>query len=168
MRVATAFPFMRHLPALMALTVAFTAAPQIARAQAGYPAKPIQFIVPYAAGGNGDIVSRMVGQRLSAILGQPLLIENRPGAGGNIGAQAAARAAPDGYTLVLTSGTHAINMTLYAKPGYDVVRDFAPVAMLTSAPFVLIVHNFMSREEIQTEKGQERLAACSSAIVASS
>ncbi len=140
MRVATAFPFLRHLPALMALTAALAVVPQMARAQAGYPAKPIQFIVPYAAGGNGDIVSRMVGQRLSAILGQPLLIENRPGAGGNIGAQAAARAAPDGYTLVLTSGTHAINMTLYAKPGFDVVRDFAPVAMLTAAPFVLIVH----------------------------
>ena len=140
MRVATAFPFMGHLLTPVALAVALTAAPRMARAQSGYPAKPIQFIVPYAAGGNGDIVSRMVGQRLSAILGQPILIENRPGAGGNIGAQAAARAAPDGHTLVLTSGTHAINMTLYEKPGFDVVRDFAPVAMLTSAPFVLIVH----------------------------
>jgi tripartite-type tricarboxylate transporter receptor subunit TctC len=111
----------------------------LAQAQS-YPSRPIQFIVPYAAGGNGDIVSRLVGQRLAPVLGQPVLIDNRPGAGGNIGAQAAARATPDGHTWVLTSGTHAINMTLYKSPGYDVVRDFAPVAMLTSAPFVLIVH----------------------------
>jgi len=115
------FQFVRH--AMLCLAGCLPAA---ALAQGTYPVKPIQFIVPYAAGGNGDIVTRIVSQKLASVLGQPLLIDNRPGAGGNIGAEAAARAAPDGYTLVLTSGTHAINMSLYKTLRYDIVKDFAP------------------------------------------
>jgi tripartite-type tricarboxylate transporter receptor subunit TctC len=106
----------------------------------GYPAKAVRFIVPYAPGGNGDIVSRIIGQRLSKVLGQQFVIDNRAGAGGNIGAEQAARAAPDGYTIVLGTNTHAINMSLYSKPGYDLAADFAPVTLLTTAPMLLAVH----------------------------
>ena len=105
-----------------------------------YPTKPIRFIVPYAAGGNGDVVSRLLGSRLSPALGQQVVIDNRGGAGGNIGAEAAARAAPDGHTIVLGTNTHAINMSLYSRPGYDLLKDFAPVSLVSSAPLVLMVH----------------------------
>jgi tripartite-type tricarboxylate transporter receptor subunit TctC len=115
-------------------------APQLSFAQAAYPAKPVQFIVPYAPGGNGDIVARIVAQRLGPVLGQPMLVDNRAGAGGNIGAEAAAKAAPDGYTIMLGTNTHAINMSLYAKVNYDFARDFTPISMVSSAPLVLVVH----------------------------
>ena len=91
------------------LTVAAASMPAAAQQ---YPARAVQFIVPYAAGGNGDIVARLVGQRLAAALGQPVLIDNRPGAGGNIGAEQAARAPADGYSIMLTSNSHTINMSL--------------------------------------------------------
>jgi tripartite-type tricarboxylate transporter receptor subunit TctC len=107
---------------------------------ANYPNRPLRFIVPYAAGGNGDIVSRIIAQKLVAQIGQQIVIDNRGGAGGNIGAELAARTAPDGYTIMLGTNTHAINMSLYAKPGYDLQKDFAPIALTTSAPMVLIIH----------------------------
>jgi tripartite-type tricarboxylate transporter receptor subunit TctC len=107
---------------------------------AGYPSRPLRFIVPYAAGGNGDIVSRIIAPKLIAQLGQQVVIDNRGGAGGNIGAELAARTAPDGYTIMLGTNTHAINMSLFAKLGYDLQRDFAPITLATSAPMVLIVH----------------------------
>ena len=106
---------------------------------AAYPNRPLRFIVPYAAGGNGDIVARIIGQRLSTQLNQQVVIDNRAGAGGNIGAELATRAAPDGYTIMLGTNTHAINMSLYARPGYDLQKDFAPIALVTSAPMVLLV-----------------------------
>ena len=110
-----------------------------AQSNASYPIRPLRFIVPYAAGGNGDIVSRIIAQRLTAQIGQQVVIDNRAGAGGNVGAELAARAAADGYTLMLGTNTHAINMSLYAKPGYDLQKDFAPIALATSAPMVLLV-----------------------------
>lgn len=112
---------------------------QGALAQA-YPSKPITMVVPYAPGGGADIVARTISQRLSEALGQQIVIDNRPGAGGNLGATLAARAAPDGYTLMLGTNTHAANMSLYAKPPYDLGRDFAPVSLLSSTPLVLVVH----------------------------
>ncbi len=105
-----------------------------------YPSRPLRFIVPYAAGGNGDIVSRIIAQKLVTQIGQQIVIDNRGGAGGNIGAELAAHTAPDGYTLMLGTNTHVINMSLYAKLGYDIQRDFAPVTLATSAPMVLIIH----------------------------
>ena len=105
-----------------------------------YPTKAIQFIVPYAAGGGADIVARIVGQKLSASLGQPVVVENRPGAGGNIGAAIAAKAAPDGHTLVMATNTHAINASLFSKIPYDLVKDFAPITLISSTPLVLVVH----------------------------
>jgi len=114
-----------------------------------YPNRPLRFIVPYAAGGNGDIVSRIIAQKMVAQIGQQIVIDNRGGAGGNIGAELAARALPDGYTIMLGTNTHAINMSLYAKPGYDLQKDFAPVTLATSAPMVLIVHPSLPAKTIK-------------------
>ncbi len=112
-----------------------------ALAQGGaYPNRPLRFIVPYAAGGNGDIVSRIIAQKLITQIGQQIVIDNRGGAGGNIGAELAARAAPDGYSIMLGTNTHVINMSLFAKLGYDIQRDFAPISLATSAPMVLVIH----------------------------
>ena len=122
------------------LLAAAAASGALAQGTAGYPNRPLRFIVPYAAGGNGDIVSRIIAQKLIPQLGQQIVIDNRGGAGGNIGAELAARTAPDGYTLMLGTNTHAINMSLYAKLGYDIQRDFAPITLATSAPMVLIIH----------------------------
>ena len=109
-------------------------------AQSAYPSKPINFVVPYAPGGNGDIVARIVSARLGPVLNQPILVDNRGGAGGNIGAEYAAKQAADGYTIMLGTNTHAINMSLYTKVNYDFARDFAPISMISSAPLVLIIH----------------------------
>ncbi|HEY3074967.1 MAG TPA: tripartite tricarboxylate transporter substrate-binding protein, partial [Burkholderiales bacterium] len=98
-------------------------------AQQSYPAKPIKIVVPFPAGGIADLYARLIGARLSDGWRQPVVIENRTGAGGNIGADAVAKSAPDGYTLVMGSfGTHAVNVSLFAKMPYDPVRDFAPIA----------------------------------------
>lgn len=114
-----------------------------------YPARTIRFIVPYAAGGNGDIVSRILGSRLSPALGQQVVIDNRGGAGGNIGAELAARTPPDGYTIMLGTNTHATNMSLYAKPGYDFLKDFAPISLVSSAPMVLMVHPSLPAKNVR-------------------
>ncbi len=103
-----------------------------------WPTKPIRMIVPYPPGGPTDIVARVVGQKLSERLGQTIVVDNRPGAGGNIGADTVAKSAPDGYTLLVATTAHAINMTLFSKPGYSTSKDFAPVSMLTSGPLVLV------------------------------
>jgi len=108
--------------------------------QEKYPAKPIRLVVPFAPGGSTDIFARLVGERLAPALGQPVVIENRAGAGGNIGAEAVARSAPDGYTLLMaTTGVMAINHALYRNLGYDAARDLAPVVFIASITNVLIV-----------------------------
>lgn len=106
-----------------------------------YPAKPIRVIVPFPVGGIADLYARLIGARIGEGWGQPVLVENRTGAGGNIGADLVAKSAPDGYTLVMGSlGTHAVNVTLFAKLPYDPVRDFAPVALVLEAEGLLVVH----------------------------
>ncbi len=111
-----------------------------------YPSRPVHFVVPFAAGGGADVIARFIGGKLAAALGQPVVIENRAGASGNIGAAAAARAASDGYTILFAySGTHAINPTLYQEPGFR-NSDFAPVIMIATVPQVLTVNsNFGAR-----------------------
>jgi len=105
-----------------------------------YPSKPITLIIPFAAGGPTDVLGRVVGQRMSEILGQQIVIENVGGAGGQTGSKRAADATPDGYTLVLgTVGTHAQGQTLYKRPLYNAATDFTPVALLAEVPIVLIV-----------------------------
>ena len=106
-----------------------------------YPSKPIRVIVPFPVGGIADIYSRLIGNRWSELWGQPVLVENRAGAGGNIAADLVAKAAPDGYTLVMGSiGTHAVNVSLFSKLPYDPVRDFAPIALAVDADGLLAVH----------------------------
>jgi len=110
-------------------------------AQSGYPNKPIKYIVVFAPGGTTDILARLIAPRLSDALGQPVVVENRPGAGGSVGSELLAKSAPDGYTIGGgTISSHAINVTLYSKLPYDPVKDFAPVTMLATLPNMLIVH----------------------------
>jgi tripartite-type tricarboxylate transporter receptor subunit TctC len=106
-----------------------------------YPAKPIRIIVPFPVGGIADLYARLIGTQLHQAWGQPVVVENRTGAGGNIGADFVAKSPPDGYTLVMGSiGTHAVNVSLFAKLPYDPVRDFAPVALVLEAEGLLVVH----------------------------
>jgi tripartite-type tricarboxylate transporter receptor subunit TctC len=109
---------------------------------AAFPDRPIRLIVPFAAGGNADIVGRLVGERISAALGQPVVVDNRGGAGGSIGAEAVARATPDGYTLLVGSnGPLTVNPFVQAKLGYDPLKDFAPIALTSYAPHCIILGN---------------------------
>jgi tripartite-type tricarboxylate transporter receptor subunit TctC len=115
-----------------------------------FPERPIKLVVAFPAGGTTDIVARVLAQYAGKRLGQQIIVENRPGAGGNIGTEAVARAAPDGYTLSLcTIGTCAINASIYPKPGYDVERDFAPVVLVASVVNVLAVNAGVPARSVQ-------------------
>ena len=122
----------------LALLIAGTAQAQTGKGS--YPDRPVRMIVPFAAGGPGDIFARLIGQRLSEQLGQQFVIENRPGAGGNIGAGAVARAPADGYTLMVASSAVWVNASLYPQIPYDPVRDFEPIIIGAMSPEVLVVH----------------------------
>jgi tripartite-type tricarboxylate transporter receptor subunit TctC len=114
-------------------------APFAAHAEAAFPSKALTLVVPFSAGGTTDILARVVGQYMSKDLGQPVIIDNRAGAGGNIGAQMVARAAPDGYTILMgTVGTHAINQSLYKKMAFDPIKDFAPISRVALVPNLLV------------------------------
>ena len=129
----------------MLLTLAATAA----QAQA-YPARPIRFVVPYAPGGPLDLIARAIGQKLTEATGQAVVVDNKPGAGGNIGADIVAKAAPDGYTIVMGAvATHAINPTLYPKIPSDPVKDFTPVAMVAVVPNVLVVNPILPVKSVK-------------------
>lgn len=111
-----------------------------AHAQA-FPTRPIKIVVPFPAGGTTDIIAREVAAHLTKAFGQSVFVENRPGAGGNVGADAVAKSAPDGYTLLMgTVGTHGINVSLYSKMPYDAVKDFAPISLCAAVPNVMVVH----------------------------
>ncbi len=128
------------MPLLRLSLIALLLAAGGAIAQA-YPAKPVHLVVPFPPSGGNDVFARLLAQKLSEAWKQQVLVENRPGAGGNVGTAFAAHAAPDGYTLLLGhTGTLAINPALYAMPGYDPQRDFVPIGLLASAPLVLVVH----------------------------
>ncbi len=126
-----------------------------------YPTRPITMVVPFASGGAGDILSRMLGPRLEQRLGKPIIVENKTGAGGVIGANVVAKAAPDGYTLLIApSGTMAVNVTLYKNLSYDPTADFIPLALVAQTPFVLAVNPDLPvksvRELIQYVKDRPR------------
>ena len=106
-----------------------------------YPNQPVRIVVPFAAGGAVDSVARIVGQKMSESFGHPVVIENRPGAGGNLAAETVARAAPDGYTILLTTNGHAISPSLYRMLPFDVMKDFIPVTQLIESPLLLIASN---------------------------
>jgi len=123
-------------PPLLGLLIGSATAP----AQ-DYPSKPIRWIVPFPAGGGGDMIIRVTGQKLTERLGQAVVVENRAGAGGNVGTEAVARAAPDGYTLLMANvAPMAINASVYKKLPYNPIRDFAPITLVASFPNVLVVH----------------------------
>jgi tripartite-type tricarboxylate transporter receptor subunit TctC len=127
------------LLAVLALALACTEALAQPTADA-YPSKPIRFILPFPPGGGTDILGRVIAERLSASLGQPVVIENRGGAGGNVGAEAAAKSPPDGYTIVLVAPSLAISPSLYTKLNYDPVKDLAPVSLVGTVPNVLVTN----------------------------
>lgn len=133
MRLSNGFPVRLALAALL-LGMAASAAGQ------GFPNRPLRMVVPYAAGGGVDIVARAVSQDLAKRLAQPVVVENRTGAGSNIGSDFVAKAAPDGYTLLMASPANAINMSLYRKMPYDTQRDLAPVALVGAVPSVLVIN----------------------------
>ena len=124
---------------LAAGAAALPAAPRIAQAET-YPARPVRLVVGFAPGGGNDITARLVGQWLSEHLGQPIVIENRPGAATNIATEAVVNAAPDGYTLLFVPPTAAINATLYEKLNFNFIRDFAPIAGIIRIPDVMVVN----------------------------
>ena len=130
----------------VALMMLFAASPLLAQ---NYPARPIRMIVPFSPGGATDVPARIVAQRLSEALGQQVIIDNRPGAGSMLGAEAVAKASPDGYTLLLTATTHVISASLYTKLPYDAVRDFAPVMLIGSGPNVLTVHPSLPAKSVR-------------------
>lgn len=139
------FSMKRHVIALLALSMAAgissTALAQdnAARAQDKYPSRPVTVVIPYAGGTTTDLIARAFAPKLSARLGQPVVVQNRPGAGGTIATQSVASATPDGYTLLMANSTHAINPALYTKLPYDSSRDFAGVALVAESAYLVIV-----------------------------
>ena len=132
-------PHRRKFLQLAAGAAALPVLSQIARAQA-YPTRPVRLVVGFPPGGTADIVARVIGQWLAERLGQPFVIENRPGAGGNVGTEAVVHAPPDGYTLLLVNPPNAINATLYERLNYNFIRDIAPVAGIMRVPLVMEVN----------------------------
>src|SRR5581483_2548465 len=132
----------RHMNALfrsvLAAVLVFTAAPGAAQS---YPAKPVHIVVPFPPVGAADLLTRAMGKELTEIWSQPVVTDNRPGAGGNIGAEAVAKSAPDGYTLLMAAATtHAVSMSLYPKLGYDLEKDLVPVSLVANVPHILVAH----------------------------
>ncbi len=127
--------------AAAALAAMALAAPWAAQAQSGtYPDKPVKFVVPYPPGGGTDVIARIVQERFQAALGQPILIDNKGGAGGSVGTEIAARAAPDGYTVLFTLSSHTINPAIFPKLSFDTVKDFEPVGTVASLPQILVAN----------------------------
>ncbi|MBI3067813.1 MAG: hypothetical protein HYY79_02705 [Betaproteobacteria bacterium] len=129
------FALLKTLPLLFAMLIY----PGVVCAQV-YPAKAVRIVVPFPAGAGGDFVTRLFTPRLTEVLGQQFIVDNRSGAAGNIGAEIAARAAPDGYTLLTVSASLAIGQSLYKNLRFDLARDFEPIALFASTPYVLAVH----------------------------
>ena len=135
---------LRRCPRLFAIALVASMLPAASNAQdkgtAAYPVKPIRAVVGYAPGGGADIMGRLIAQRITESLGQQVVVDNKPGAGQNIGAEFVAKSPPDGYTLFMSSSALGINVSLYPKLGYDPVKNFAPIAVFAQSPNLLLVH----------------------------
>ena len=138
---------MRGAPLVLALLGSFEMAH--AATLDDYPARPVRLISPFAPGGGNDLISRTLGQELSKNLGQPVVVDNRPGANAIIGMQIVATAPADGYTLIMTSSTQAINATLYPELPYDSIKDFAPVSLVASSPMIVAVYPALAVNNVQ-------------------
>jgi hypothetical protein len=150
-RTANALP---NRAAVFALVAAAVAAPAPALGQAGpYPAKPVRIIVPTAPGGGVDILSRLMGQKLGEVMGQPFIIDNRGGAGGNLGIALAAKAPADGYTLLMVPSAISISAALYPALQYDAQKDLAPIALVASTPYFSAAASFTAREFPEGARG---------------
>src|SRR6478672_10981518 len=126
---------------LVFLGAAGVAAPHWLQAQGAWPNKPVRIVVPFAAAGTTDILARALAPELGRVFGQTFIVDNKPGAGGNLGAAEVAKSAPDGHTLLMgTVGTHGINAALYPKLPYDPIKDFAPVTLVAGVPNVLVMN----------------------------
>lgn len=135
------FSTRRRTLATAALAALTYATPWVAHAQAGaYPNKPIRFLVPYPPGGGTDVIARIVQERFQAALGQPIVIENKGGAGGSVGTEVVSRAAPDGYTVLFTLSSHTINPAIFPKLSFDTVKDFEPIGTVASLPQILVAN----------------------------
>ena len=133
---------MKSWLSVVLLSAVSVAAAMPAHAASAYPTKPIRIIVAYTPAGATDILARVVGQKLSESWGQPVIVDNRAGAAGNIGTEVAAKATPDGYTLIMgTAGTHGINVSLYRQLNWHPVKDFAPVSLVAMVPNIMVVNN---------------------------
>ena len=147
----------RRFVLCLAAAIAFLAAVPAALAQT-WPTKPIRVMVAFAPGGPADIVARMIAQVLQQQLGQSVIVENRAGAGGNLAARLIAREAPDGYALLVTTSALAVNQNLYKEPGYDAVKDFTPIALVSLSPNIMVVHPSSSatdlKDFLQKNKGR--------------
>ena len=145
-------PAQRAALSVFAATLLMTAvADTSAQARDDYPTRPVQMIIPFSAGGPTDIVGRVMGAKMSELLGKQFVVENRTGAGGNIGAEAVAKASPDGYTILMaTVSTNAINPGLYRNIPYDAVRDFAPLGRVGVTPTLLLVHPSIPATDVKT------------------
>ncbi len=134
----------------LALSFLLALAAAGAFAQSAYPEKPVRLVVPFPPGGTVDLIARMIAERLGAGLGQPVVIDNRAGAGGAIGAEAVARAAPDGYSLLMGTGsTHGTNPAVNKKLPYDPVKDFTPIVMLARTPYILVAHPSVAAQSVR-------------------
>src|SRR5205809_2222153 len=157
--VCPRFPLRALLDFLSRAVLAAALAPWPAAAQTtdAWPSRPVRFILPFPPGGGTDILGRIIAERLTASLGQPVVTENRGGAGGNVGAEAAAKSAPDGYTIVLVAPSLAISPTLYTKLNYDPVKDLAPISLVATVPNVVVTqvaHPATLREFIAAAKSK--------------
>ncbi|WP_428295502.1 Bug family tripartite tricarboxylate transporter substrate binding protein [Hydrogenophaga sp.] len=146
MTTPTTFP-RRRLVALATLAVAGMVLPGMAAAQGAWPNKPVRIVVPFAPGGTTDILARVLAPELTKAFGQPFVVDNRAGAGGNIGADVVAKSPGDGYTLLMgTVGTHGINKSLYSKLPYDPQKDFAPITLVAGVPNVMVMNTKRAQE----------------------
>ncbi len=133
----------------LVLTSALMAMAGSAWAQDGWPAKPVRMVVPFAPGGSTDVVARMLGQKLSTLWGQPVVIENRAGAGGNVGADAVAKSPGDGYTLLMASGSITINPALYKKMPFDTRKDLMPITNVAQGPMLVVVRDASPHKKLK-------------------
>jgi tripartite-type tricarboxylate transporter receptor subunit TctC len=141
-------PFTRRSALAAALVAAGSAASVTAHAQA-FPSRPVRIVLPFAAGGPTNAIARWVAAGLEQAWRQPVVVENRPGAGGSTGSAVVARAAPDGHTLLITANSHAINPAVLRNIPFDTLRDFTPIIRLADGPFVLVVHPAMGVRSLE-------------------